>query len=81
MKRHRDFFANSKLPLHCISVQTDLRKKLAAATEVIGEKEEAIDELRADLADIRDILAAQQEELATRLDSNPASPEDTAGTA
>ena len=45
----------------------ELRKKLDAASEVIGEKEEKIDELRADLADIKDILASQQDQLATAL--------------
>ena len=44
-----------------------MRKKLMAASEVVGEREETIDELRADLADIKEILASQQDELARSL--------------
>lgn len=33
---------------------SDLRKKLAAATELLGEKEERLEELRADLEDMRE---------------------------
>jgi chromosome segregation ATPase len=33
---------------------SDLRKKLAAATEILGEREERIEELRADLIDVKE---------------------------
>ena len=42
-----------------------------AASEVVGEREETIDELRADLADIKEILASQQDELARSLSERP----------
>jgi len=51
----------------------DVWKKLMAASEVVGEREETIDELRADLADIKEILASQQDELARSLSERPTS--------